>query len=197
MTKHYGSHNDAKMIAQTLAVDEDLPTELSERQRRIVKYRMRGLTQNAIAQIENISQPMVSKEVRAIRKVFAETGKQVEQDVVVGASLNLYEEIGVKGWELYHKALENQAIGDANKALATVMAAQEKSVRLLMDLGLVKRAAVEHKHTVAPFLEQWEARTADEKQLTVATVIDSQLSELEAPEPPQLMSGDDEEDADE
>jgi hypothetical protein len=171
-----------------LALALDLPKELTERQRRILKWRLRGLTEAAIAQVENVSQSFISRELKTIRLAFAEQGKRVDQNVVVGESINLYQEVEHKAWELYSKASSKDETGDANKALATVMQAREKSLKLLMDLGLIKRAAIEHDHTVnvPPFVKKWEETSKEDKNIVVTQVIDAQFSELEAPQPPEL-----------
>jgi hypothetical protein len=159
---------------------------LNDRQARIVKYRMRGLSQQAIATLEEVSQPVIAREMKRIRKIFAESGRQIDQDVVVGESMNLYEEVKRKGWELYYKAQESKSLGDANKALSTVMSAHERSLSLMMDLGLIRRAAIEHQHSVAPFLEKWEQQSKEDRRIVIEGVIDTQLSDLEEPTPPLL-----------
>lgn len=185
--KLYGPVKDGKTIAETVTEDIKMPTELTERQRRIVKYRLRGLTQKAIAGIEQVSQPMIAKEVRKIRKVFAEQGSQIEQNVVVGESVNLFQEIEQRAWELYYKSKDGSA-GDANKALNTVMTAREKTIKLLMDLGLIKRAAITHEHNMKlpPFLEEWNEKSEEDKRTTISEVIGTQLPDLEEPTPPEL-----------
>lgn len=183
--KLYGPVKGAQSIAETVTEDIKMPSELTERQRRIVKFRLRGLTQKAIAQIEEVSQPYIAKELKKVRQVFAEHGSQIDQNVVVGESYNLFQEIEHRAWELFHKSKES--VGDANKALHTVMAAREKTIKLLMDLGLIKRAAISHEHNLKmpPFLEQWQGHTHEDKRIVVNEVINTQLSELEEPEPPQ------------
>lgn len=187
MAKNYRAPkgNSYIVAAETLTDEVKMPKELTERQQRIVKFRQRGLTQKAIAEIENVSQPMIAKEVRKIREVFAAQGSQIDQDVVVGESLNLFQEVEHRAWSIYSKSIDSNALGDANKALNTIMSARERSTKLLMDLGLVKRAAVEHHHEVAPFLEKWEKQSKEDKRLVVESVIDTQLSALPAPAPPE------------
>lgn len=176
-----------------LSDDIPLPSELTDRQRRIVKYRQRGMTQRAIAQVENVSQPMISQEMKAIREAFREQGEQIDQEVVVGETMNLFQELEHRGWELYHKSMEAGKLGDGNKALNTIMSARERSIKLLMDLGLMKRAKIEHEHnvTLPPLMKQWQDGEVDQTGI-VTRVIDTQLSALDEPTPPQLESGDEE-----
>ena len=183
----------AKSASDLAALTDDIiknpPAELNERQRRILNYRFRGLTQTAIAKLEEVSQPMIAKEIRTIKKVFAEQGRSIDQEQVVGESVSLYQEVEQRAWEMYftHKAEKPSA---ANKALDTVMAAREKTIKLMMDLGIMKKAAIEHEHTmkVAPFFEQFDSLEEAQKQSALRNVIDVHLGELEEPEPPQLLA---------
>lgn len=184
--KFYANTSDSALIAQVGVTDVEMPTELSERQKRLLKYRMRGLTQKAIAQIENVSQPFISQELNKIKKIFAEQGKQIDQHAVVGESLNIFQEVEHRAWDLYYKSVEGKSHSDANKALSTVLTARDRGIKLLMDLGLIKRAAIEHKHSVAPFLEKWQQQSQEDKRIVVESVIETQLSDLEEPQPPAL-----------
>jgi hypothetical protein len=186
----YGAaKNPSDLAALTNDIIKDPPSELNERQRRVLNYRFRGLTQTAIAKLEDVSQPMIAKEIRTIKKIFAEQGRTIDQEQVVGESVSLYQEVEQRAWEIYftHKKEKPSA---ANKALDTVMASREKTVKLLMDLGIMKKAAIEHEHTmkVAPFFEQFDSLEDQQKQNALRNVIDVHLGELEEPEPPQLLA---------
>lgn len=165
-------------------IDVDIPKELTDRQRQIVRYRMRGLSQTQIAALFEVSQSTIRNEMHEIRKVFKDSGKDLDQETLVGESLNLYEEVKIRAWELYQKSVASENLSAANKALGTVMSSHERSLKLLMDLGIIKRAAIEHNLVVAPFLEKWNESTAEDRHLIASSVIQTQLSELEAPEPP-------------
>jgi hypothetical protein len=166
------------------------PKELSERQVRIVNYKLRGMTQASMAQLEDVSQPMISKEITAIKAVYKAQGMTIDQDMVVGESINLFGEVERRGWEIFHLSKKNDKPGAANSALMTVMAAREKSIKLLMELGILKKAATEHEHTlkVAPFLEKFRDMQDVDKQAELKNFIDVSLTELEEPEPPLLMA---------
>jgi hypothetical protein len=166
------------------------PKELSERQVRIVNYKLRGMTQASMAQLEDVSQPMISKEITAIKAVYKAQGMTIDQDMVVGESINLFGEVERRGWEVFHLSKKNDKPGAANSALMTVMAAREKSIKLLMELGILKKAATEHEHTlkVAPFLEKFRDMQDVDKQAELKNFIDVSLTELEEPEPPLLMA---------
>jgi len=159
--------------------------ELSDRQIQIVKMKMRGLTQTAIAQVLGISQPAVAKHLKIIRAKFAAMGSNIDQSVVVGESVNLFQEVEQRAWELYYSAKGAGKLSDANKALNVIMSARDKTLTLLMDLGLIRRAAIEHEHKVksSPLMEQWKSGEA-QKKFVVRSIIETQLEELEEPTPP-------------
>lgn len=163
------------------------PEELSERQRRIVNYQYRGLTQKAIAQLEDVSQPYISAQIKKIREVYKSVGRTIDQEVVVGETVSVYGEVEQRAWELYFKHKDTTPSA-ANKALDTVMTSREKTVKLFMDLGIMNRKAIEHEHTVkaVPFLEQFENMKEEAKQAELQNVIEVSLTTLEEPEPPQL-----------
>src|SRR5690606_976249 len=105
-------------------------------------------------------------------------GANVDQAAIVGNTASLYEEVEYRAWELYHGSDE---VSERAKALSLVMSAREKQTKLLMDLGLLKRAATETVHTVEvnPFIQKWEDGEA-KKNLADSIVI-SQLPPLAEP----------------
>lgn len=175
------------MLASTLTESLDAPGGLNDLQQRIIRYRTRGLTQKAIAQIEGITQGRVSQILREIREVFKKHGEGIDQAVVVGETMNLYQEVEMRAWEIYSKSSggDNASPKDATKALQLVMSAREKSLKLMMDLGLIKRAAIEHKMEIAPFLKGWEDVPKEERQSVAYKLIETKLTPLEAPTPPE------------
>jgi transcriptional regulator len=191
--KDISLYGQVKSPEDLAAVTNDLitnpPHDLTERQRRIVNYRMRGLTQQAIANLEKVSQPFIAKEMRTIRQVYKEQGRTIDQEQVLGETVSLYQEIEQRAWEIFfaHKKEKPSA---ANKALDTVMQARERTVKLMMDLGIMKKAATEVEHTVhvAPFIQQFSSLSTEEKQAALSSVLSANLRELDEPEPPQLSA---------
>lgn len=167
-------------IQQDMRALEDPFTGLTERQKLVARLRMRGLSQTAISSIVGVSQPIISKELATIKAWQTDRGKNVNQGEVVGNTASLYEEVEYRAWELFHKTEE---VGERAKALAVVMQAREKHTKLLMDLGLIKKASSEIKHTleVSPFLQKW--RDEDGKRQLADTLVARQLSELSEPTP--------------
>lgn len=165
-------------IPYDMREQEDPFSGLTERQKIIARLRMRGLSQKAIANVVEVSQPMVSKELARIKEWQTERGANVDQAAIVGNTASLYEEVEYRAWELYHGSDE---VSERAKALSLVMSAREKQTKLLMDLGLLKRAATETVHTVEvnPFIQKWEDGEA-KKNLADSIVI-SQLPPLAEP----------------
>lgn len=198
------AENVAKAVADSLTTEAQKEIEeeegiydgLSERQTLIYKLSLRGLTQSAIGKILQISQPAVAKELRKIREYFQEQGRQVDENYVVGSTVSLYQEVETKAWEIYNDA--NSESQDKLKALQIVVNAREKNLKLLMDLGRIKKAAQEVTHKVepSPFVQSWERGEAREK---VKMLIEAQLDELPPPLPPSedfdsLVNNEDEQD---
>lgn len=178
---------------ESIPQDEDPLAGLSDRNKRIARLRMRGLSQGAIARIEGISQPAVSVALKTIKEWQVDRGANVEQKYIVGSASTLYEEVEQMAWQMYHTP--DATVGDKAKCLGLVMGAREKHTKLLMDLGLIKKTSQEVTvtHEVSPFLQGWKNR---DKTNLASSVLVSQLSAL--PEPsPEIIDGDVEADAEE
>lgn len=170
----------------SLEAREDAVLGLTDKQKQVFKLKLRGFTQRAIGEVMDISQPAVSKHWKAIQKHFSDIGATINQNQVVGESVTLYQEVEERAWDLYYTAKQAGKLGDCNKALSTIMTARDKSLTLLMDLGLLRRAAVEHEHNVSmsPLIEQWRSGDAQKKLDVTARVIETQLDPLDDPLPP-------------
>lgn len=174
-----------KFLAK-MGADENAVVELTDKQRQVLKLKLRGFTQKAIGEVMGISQPAVSKHWNKIQTRFATIGATIDQHQVVGESVSLFQEIEEQAWNLFYTAKQVGKLGDANKALSSIMTARDKSLNLLMDLGLLRRAAVEHEHMVSasPLIEAWRKGDAQKKMSVTTRVIETQLDMLEDPLPP-------------
>lgn len=119
---------------------------LTDQQQVITRFKMRGISQKQIAKFLGLTKGRVSQEVRAIREYNEARGVQVDASAVVGETVCVYEEVERKAWEVFYGDDSKQKL----RALETVMSAREKQMKLYMDLGFVKRAAIEHSHDYAP-----------------------------------------------
>lgn len=181
---------EATKVADALSTEADIklmktdPYQgLSERQQIIARFKLRGLSQQAMAGFLKVSQPVVSKEMKRVRDHLIERGAGIDQDLMVGETTSLYEEVEYKAWELYHTGDD----GAKTKALALVMQARDKHTKLLMDLGRLERAG--NKSTlevhVSPLIRSMDD---PEQKALVTAVVKAQLSELEDPKPPAMLS---------
>ena len=155
--------------------------DLTDQQRIIARLKMRGLTQKQIGTYLGISQPAVSKHLSRVKEYMREKGNAGDQDSIVGETSTVYEEIEAKSWELFSTTQDH---GDKIKAMQLVLQAREKHVKLLMDIGHVKRTG-NHSQvdiTVSPLVASWQRGEAKE---AVKAIIDSQLRQLAAPKPPE------------
>ena len=189
MSKKNEETEATDLAAAVDTLSRNLPPELTERQKRIFGFRLRNFTQTAIAKVEGVSQPMIAKEVRKIKEVLKEHGRTIDQELVVGEALTVHQEVERRAWEIFFKQKDDKPSA-ALKALDTVMTARDKTHKLLMDVGAIKKAAVEHEHTmkVAPFVERFQEMKDSEKQDALRDVIEVHMGELEEPEPPQLVA---------
>lgn len=177
------------------AVNDPLPDTFTDRQREIYQFVMRGFKQKAIAQHLGVSQPYIAAELKRMREKMGKQISKLDQNTYIGETLNTFQEVQFKAWELFHTNKDtNPAV--AAKALDLVMTSKERSLKALMDVGIVQKAKQEHEHTmkVVPFIEKFEQMDDQAKQAALKNVIDIQLNDLEEPEPPQLIEGEIEDD---
>lgn len=178
---------EAYTTPEVVEAEKDNPYEgLTERQQLIARMRLRGFSQTAMAQVLGVSQPIVSKELKRVREHMSKRGASVDQNLVIGETTSLYEEVERRAWELYH----DDEYGDKAKALQLVLQSREKHTKLLMDLGRLEKAGnkITHEVKVSPFLRDFE----DRKEEVVEALVNATLTQLPAPVPPEY---DDVEDA--
>lgn len=164
--------------------DDDLYEGMTERQEMIARFKLRGLSQSAIAKFLGVSQPIISKEMKRIRKHLAEKGRGIDQHYLIGETATVYEDVMAKAYQIYSEA---SGEGDRNaqvKSLQLVMSAREKHTKLLMDLGILKRASTnsEVKVTLSPLIESWDEK---KKEQVAHAVVETTLEPLPPPAPPE------------
>lgn len=166
-------------IPDSIVSAEDPFNGLTDRQRTIARLRLRNISQSAIAKLLNVTQPLISVELKAIREWQMERGKNVNQAAVIGETTSIYSEVENRAWELYYDP--DAPSEDKFKALGLVMQAREKQTKLLMEVGLIRKASQEvtHKLEISPFLEKW--KSGDAKKSFGDTIVSSQLTALAEP----------------
>lgn len=160
---------------------EDL--DLTANETTVLKLRAQGLTQATIAKAMQVSQPMISKMLATIRAKLALKISSMNQNERIGESVSIYESIREKAWNLYNDS--DSGTKEKMDALKLIADSRAREDKFLMEVGAIKRAAKEHNHVVhgTPFLDKLssEGRVVD----VVSDIINSQLTLLEAPSPPE------------
>lgn len=185
-------------IPYDLRTVEDPFHGLTERQKHIARLRMRGLSQQAIANLVGVAQPIISKELARIKEWQAEQGANVDQTAEVGSIRSQYSEVTEQAWKMFVYAqnramnLESpdpNAFADQVKALALVKSSTEAHAKFLMDMGLLKKASQEIKHVIepSPFIQSWKDGSAKKK--LADTLVSSQLPALPEPTPDDVIDG--------
>jgi predicted DNA-binding protein (UPF0251 family) len=140
------SFEEAKKVASALAPlpesEEELEKmalpidELTDRQKTIIRLKIRGLSQRQIAKVVGVSQPMIHKEMKKIREHLTERGANVDQDRTVGYTRSIYEEVERRAWDMYHASTDKLDpsggtipgnVGDQHKALSLVLTARKST----------------------------------------------------------------------
>ncbi|MDB5716184.1 MAG: hypothetical protein JWO15_3581 [Sphingomonadales bacterium] len=161
---------------------------LTAQQAQIQGLRFRGLTQKAIAQILNVSQPYINKQLNNIKEIHKERGTSIDQATFAGQTTAKFDLLEQKAWEIYGKAGTGEKPNTAvmMQALQTIAGLQEKKAKLLTDLGLLAKVAqkVEHsfKASGPTLVDSWES--SGREQLA-QTIIVSQMKALPEPKPPE------------
>lgn len=189
-------------IPYDLRTTEDPFHGLTERQKHIARLRMRGLSQQSIANIVGVAQPIISKELARIKDWQAEQGASVDQAAEVGSIRSHYSEVTEQAWKMFvlaqNRAMsvespDPNAFGDQVKALALVKSSTEAHAKFLMDMGMIKKASQEVKHIIepSPFIKNWNDGSAKKK--LADTLVSSQLPALPEPTPDDVIDGEVEE----
>lgn len=185
MTKHNTDkliklNSAADALAKEGPVEKSILEGLTDRQRTIAKLKLRGLSQKLMAEMLDLTPARISQEVAAIREHFISKGSDINQAALVGETVTLYEQVEQEAWRIFYAEDTSKQI--KLRTLDTIMSAREKNVKLLMDLGLIRRAAIEHSHGVfvSPAVE---SLTPQQKEYIVANVV--KLTPGLEPEPPE------------
>lgn len=194
MADKLDKYDKAELTSDILGNDltpsqKDVLAELTQNQRWVMTLKLKGATQQQIATVLNISQPAVSKTIKRVKEHLAARGKSIDQSEVIGESMTFYEEVEKEAWNL------SDNLDDAGKlkAIQVLLGARKDRNKLLMDVGLLTVAPKETVHTLrsTPFLDAMKAEQRVDE--VVISAISTTQDDLEEPEPPQLETGDDDE----
>ena len=156
---------------------------LTERQIKIQKLSLRGATENAIAKILGVSRATVAKEKAKIREVNRGRLETLDKEDMMADTLSLFEEIERSAWGVFQES-EGAA---KNRSLQLILDARERSLKLMMEVGIIERAATKTENSVilgaaSPFLDNWDVQG---RRNLAQKAIEAQWEELDAPQPPQ------------
>ncbi len=167
---------------------EPLLTELSDEERLVLRYRLRGITQTEIAKYMGVSQPRVAQIIKKIRQYHLERGTDISQAVVIGETQSYYDFLTEKAWGFLAQAEASPegTLQDKRDSLKLLLDIKKNNLKSMMDLGILKQANVPERTNntliISPFMEKLGKQGTQElaKQL-----IDMTQDPLEEPEPPE------------
>ncbi len=160
---------------------EHLFGSITPQQKAIVRMKLKGMGVREIATLMGTTYSNVAHQLSNVRKFFASKGKTVDQDITLGETMSVYDEVTLKAWELFNGSEDP---GVKIKALNTVLSAKAQHTKLLMDVGKLDKAAKEVIVTTQdtpPFLAKIKANPS-----LIQQVLEATLSPLAQPEPPML-----------
>ena len=166
---------------------------LSDRQIRIQKLVIRGGTEPVIAKLLGISRASVAKEKAKIRLTNRTKLEALDKEDFMADTISLFEEVEKTAWGVFSESDG----ASKNRSLQLILDVREKQIKMLMDLGIIERAAqkqdVNLNFNGSPLLENWDV---DGRRNFSASIIDAQLTDLEEPEPPEVIDAEFEEEED-
>jgi predicted ArsR family transcriptional regulator len=143
-----------------------------ERRQMVMRKRLKGLTFRQIAKELGVGVMTVRRDLQSIKEHNAAKVSQFERDQQLGDSLQTYDLIHQEAWDQYHRCA-NGSEGRA-RFLNLIRAAESERVKVLMEVGLIGKAAVqvEHRHKAD---EALEGLTKDAQQLIAMALLKAQL----------------------
>lgn len=155
---------------------------LTERQIKIQKLSLRGGTENAIALVLGCSRITVAKEKAKIREINRGRLEVLDKEDMMADTISLFDEIERSAWGVFQESEGSSK----NRSLQLILDARERQIKLLMDVGIIDRAPQKNDHNVilntSPLLQDWDEKG---RQNLSQHVIEAQLTELDAPQPPE------------
>jgi DNA-binding CsgD family transcriptional regulator len=139
---------------------------LTEFQKRIQTLKLRGIGQRQMAAALSCSEATIAAELGKIREVHRKKGAQIDTEEYVGETLSVYEELASSGWQGFTRVEmdeDNPASHQLKLQFLTFIASMTTAkTKMLMDLGLLRKAKIEVEHSLAP--EALEKKLQQEKE---------------------------------
>lgn len=158
---------------------------LTERQRLIMRLKLRGISDSATARIIGISLHTLKKDLVRMQRYHANAGTRFDQNTVVSEALCLYDEVSFRAWEIFSDSESKNA--EKLKALEIVSSSQDKKNKLCLQVGIIKQAPAErvvdvHISNAPPLVRNWSVQG---RQNLSRNIIEAQLEPLDDPTPPE------------
>jgi len=118
-----------------------LDDEMELRRHQVLRMRHRRMSLRQIGQALNVSEATVSKDLKWIREHWQQMlgpNAKLDTSVFIGESLAIYEDI--EAMALTDAVRAGISLRDKNRCLNTALAARDRQVSLLQDMGVVARS---------------------------------------------------------
>lgn len=114
--------------------------ESYERRVNVFRMTMRGLNKTVIARELGVSRQTITNDAKWNRDHFSEMAAHADRNEVVGEAIAKLEEVEKEAMRQYEETENPHA---KNNFLLTAMNACEKRIKMMMDTGLIQRAALD------------------------------------------------------
>jgi hypothetical protein len=153
--------------------------EIAERRREVMRLRTQGLGYRAIATKLGVGHMTVKRDIEYIRAKVRERMSKFERNLAISESVSAYEQVEMEAWKQY--ALSKPGTTQAARFLDVVRAARGDQVKLLTDLGFLKKAPTEVKHDISTkVIQDWTPAAQD---LVALAIIKAGLTAPQDPTP--------------
>lgn len=153
--------------------------EIAERRREVMRLRTQGLGYRAIAQKLGVGHMTVKRDIEHIRAKVQERMSKFERNLTIAESVSAYEQVEMEAWRQY--ALSKPGTTQAARFLDVVRAARGDQVKMLTDLGFLRKAPMEVKHDISTkVIQDWTPAAQD---LVALAIIKAGLSPAVEPTP--------------
>lgn len=109
-----------------------------ERRAKVSQLHARGLPGTAIAEVLGINRKTVGRDLKLLGQRARQDALAIDRFEVVGQAMKFYDEIEHEAMFGFHEAEAHSA---KIAYLSTAMAAREKKIKLMMQAGIIERAA--------------------------------------------------------
>ncbi len=160
--------------------------EMAERRQTVLTMRLKGMTFKDIGRTLNIGYMTVKRDLDLIRQENVRSVTEFNRDKAVADAMSTYDQVELESWQAYYA---DKSPAKA-KYLNLIRMNNKDRIQLLVDIGLVSKAALRIEHTVETegVLAHW---TEDAKALVAMSIIRTQMEggkpPPQLPEPRQVI----------